>query len=100
VKITEVSTHPLYIPLLERRPLSTVGKLGASHVLLKIFTDSGIVLCASSPYVGFVEVMSLPLSHFFIQPSLRPEAGFLAIPGGPGLGIEIDDDVIKAHLHR
>jgi L-alanine-DL-glutamate epimerase-like enolase superfamily enzyme len=55
-------------------------------------------LCASSPQAEFVEVMSLPPTHSFIQPALRPEMGFVAVPDGPGLGIEIDDDVVKTHL--
>jgi len=55
-------------------------------------------LCASSPSAEFIEINALPLTESFIQPALRPEKGVLPLPSGPGLGIEIDDDVVRSHL--
>jgi D-galactarolactone cycloisomerase len=54
-------------------------------------------LCASSPSAEFIEINALPLTQSFIQPALRPQEGVLGLPSGPGLGIEIDDDVVRGH---
>jgi L-alanine-DL-glutamate epimerase-like enolase superfamily enzyme len=45
----------------------------------------------------FVEINTMPLSESFIQPPLRPENGYITVPAKPGLGIEIDEDVVKRH---
>jgi len=45
----------------------------------------------------WVEINAVPLEAYFIQPALRPEKGFLTVPDKPGLGIEIDEDVVKEY---
>ncbi len=45
----------------------------------------------------YIEVNAVPLEAPYIQPSLRPERGYLKASGKPGLGIEIDEDVVKNH---
>lgn len=43
----------------------------------------------------YIEINALPLEASFIQPSLRPEKGYFTAPDKPGLGVEIDEDVVK-----
>jgi L-alanine-DL-glutamate epimerase-like enolase superfamily enzyme len=45
----------------------------------------------------YIEVNAVPLELPYIEPSLRPEGGYLKASGKPGLGIEIDEDVVKSH---
>ena len=45
----------------------------------------------------YIEIKAVPLEASFIQPSLRPERGYLAPPDKPGLGIEVDEDVVKRY---
>jgi L-alanine-DL-glutamate epimerase-like enolase superfamily enzyme len=44
-----------------------------------------------------MEIAAVPEEAYFIQPALRPENGCLAIPRGPGLGIELDEEVIARY---
>ena len=43
----------------------------------------------------FIEVNAIPLQASYIQPAIRPKNGYFELPSKPGLGIEIDEDVIK-----
>jgi len=45
----------------------------------------------------YVEINAEPLEEFPTQPSLRPKNGFIEVPKGPGLGIEIDEAVVKKY---
>jgi len=45
----------------------------------------------------YIEVNALPLEASLIQPQLRPERGYITVPDKPGLGIEIDEDVVKRY---
>lgn len=45
----------------------------------------------------YIEINPLPLEASFIWPPLQPEKGFITAPDGPGLGIEIDEDVVKKY---
>ena len=39
----------------------------------------------------------MPLEASFIQPTLRPEKGYITVPDKPGLGIEIDESVVESY---
>jgi L-alanine-DL-glutamate epimerase-like enolase superfamily enzyme len=52
---------------------------------------------ASNRLSDYVEIHAVPLEASFIQPSLRPVNGFLKVPDQPGLGIEIDEEVVKKY---
>jgi len=45
----------------------------------------------------YVEINPVPLEASFIQPSLRPEKGYITAPDKPGLGIELDEAVVKRY---
>lgn len=47
----------------------------------------------------YVEINAVPLEAFYMQPPLRPEKGYLTLPDKPGLGIEIDEDVVKKYAY-
>ena len=60
-----------------------IGKIGSSE--------------AVSP---LIEINALPLKQSFIHPDLRPKEGFLESLDGPGLGIILDEDVVKEHKYN
>ena len=45
----------------------------------------------------YVEVNALPLEASFIEPHLRPEGAYITVPDKPGLGVEIDEDVLRRY---
>jgi L-alanine-DL-glutamate epimerase-like enolase superfamily enzyme len=47
----------------------------------------------------YIEINSLPLEVSIMQPPLRPEKGYLTISDRPGIGVEIDDDVVKKYRY-
>lgn len=49
----------------------------------------------NSPLTEMIEVNPHDLEHWFMKPALRPVDGYLAAPDAPGLGIELDDDIIR-----
>ncbi|WP_300156474.1 mandelate racemase/muconate lactonizing enzyme family protein [Solidesulfovibrio sp.] len=51
----------------------------------------------ANPLSDEMEINATPLAHDFMVPALRPVAGRLAVSDKPGLGIELDEDVIAHH---
>ena len=43
------------------------------------------------------ETIETPFHHGLIRGAIRVEEGFVAAPQAPGLGIEIDEDLVRAH---
>ena len=56
-----------------------------------------IHLSLSNMKSEWVEINAVPLEAFFIQPAFRPVKGYLTLPDKPGLGIEIEEDVVKKY---
>jgi len=54
-------------------------------------------LCLSNVRSEYIEIRPIPLEAYFIQPSLRPEKGYITVPDKPGLGFEIDEEVVKRY---
>ena len=99
MKITDIQAIPLTIPLKETAPASTSGVATHSY-----FFGPGIAaaihLALSHTRVEYVEMHALPLAAYFIQPPLRPEKGYITVPAKPGLGIEIDEDVVRRYPYK
>ena len=58
---------------------------------------AAIHLSLSNMRSEFVEIRQLPPEKSFIQPSLRPEKGYVTVPDKPGLGVDIDEDVVRKY---
>ena len=43
MKITEIQTIPLFIPMQEEPPLAPSGETSAHHTLIQVSTDEGLV---------------------------------------------------------
>jgi D-arabinonate dehydratase len=56
--------------------------------------------CAATPRVKYIEINPHDLEGWFLSPTLRPVAGNVDVPQGPGLGVEVDPDRLAHALSR
>jgi len=60
---------------------------------------ANLQLSLSNMRSEYVEVNAVSPKEFYIQPSLRPENGYIKAPEKPGLGFEVDDEIIKKYSY-
>ncbi|MBK0327409.1 mandelate racemase/muconate lactonizing enzyme family protein [Rhodobacteraceae bacterium F11138] len=58
---------------------------------------ANIQLAASIPNILMAETIETPFHDALITSSIRVEAGFVIPPDTPGLGIEVNEDLARAH---
>jgi L-alanine-DL-glutamate epimerase-like enolase superfamily enzyme len=58
---------------------------------------ANIQLAASIPNILMAETIETPFHDQLIKGSIRVEDGFIPVPTAPGLGIEVDEDLARAH---
>ncbi|MEQ9257936.1 MAG: mandelate racemase/muconate lactonizing enzyme family protein, partial [Roseovarius sp.] len=58
---------------------------------------ANIHLAASIPNLLMCETIETPFHDALIKGSIRVEGGFITPPEAPGLGIEVDEDLARAH---
>jgi L-alanine-DL-glutamate epimerase-like enolase superfamily enzyme len=64
-----------------------------------ILTAASLHLVANQPTTDLIECSESgsPLNTALVRPALRPDDGYLSVPDGPGLGIELDEDVVARY---
>ena len=58
---------------------------------------ANIQLAAAIPNLLLLESIETPFHDALIKGSIRVENGFVPVPTAPGLGIEVDEDLARAH---
>jgi L-alanine-DL-glutamate epimerase-like enolase superfamily enzyme len=58
---------------------------------------ANIHLAASIPNILIAETIETPFHDALIKGSIRVENGFVTPPDAPGLGIEVDEELARAH---
>ena len=58
---------------------------------------ANIQLCAAIPNCLMAETIETPFHAALINNGLRVEGGYVPVPDGPGLGIEVDEALARAH---
>ncbi|NIZ14806.1 mandelate racemase/muconate lactonizing enzyme family protein, partial [Phaeobacter sp. HF9A] len=58
---------------------------------------ANIHLAASIPNILMLETIETPFHHQLIKGAIQIEDGFVRPPNTPGLGIEVDEDLARAH---
>jgi len=58
---------------------------------------ANIHLAASVPNILLLETIETPFHDQLIKGSIRVENGFVTPPDGPGLGVEVDEELARAH---
>ena len=61
---------------------------------------ANIQLCASIPNVLIAETIETGFHRDLIKGSIRVENGYVTPPTAPGLGIEVDEDLARAHPYN
>lgn len=59
---------------------------------------ANIHLAVSIPNILMAESIETPFHDQLIKGSIRVEDGFIAVPTAPGLGIDVDEDLARAHV--
>ena len=67
-----------------------------------VATAAALQVAASVPNFALLEmkVDDVPWRNQLLTRPILPENGYFAIPDGPGLGIEVDWDVVRAHPYQ
>lgn len=58
---------------------------------------ANIQLAASIPNILMAETIESPFHSALIRDSIRVEGGYITVPETPGLGIDVDEDLARAH---
>ena len=58
---------------------------------------ANIHFAASIPNLLIAETIETPFHDALIRGAIRVENGYIPVPDGPGLGIEVDEDLARAH---
>jgi galactonate dehydratase len=58
---------------------------------------ANIHLAASIPNILLLETIQTPFHDALIKGTIQVEDGFVTPPNAPGLGIEVDEDLARAH---
>lgn len=61
---------------------------------------ANIQFAASIPNILMAETIESPFHDALIKSSLNVEDGFIPVPDAPGLGIDVDEDLARAHPYE
>ncbi|MEO0945637.1 MAG: mandelate racemase/muconate lactonizing enzyme family protein [Pseudomonadota bacterium] len=61
---------------------------------------ANIQLCAAIPNLLMAETIETPFHAALIKKSIDVEGGYIDAPGAPGLGVEVDEDLARAHPYH
>ena len=61
---------------------------------------ANIQLAASIPNILMAETIETPFHNDLIKGSIRVEDGYIPVPTAPGLGIDFDEDLARAHPYE
>jgi L-alanine-DL-glutamate epimerase-like enolase superfamily enzyme len=67
-----------------------------------VLTAASAHLTAVAPRYAIFELKALPnpMQHELVRSPLDHEGGWLTVPDGPGLGVEVDETVVLKYLDR
>jgi L-alanine-DL-glutamate epimerase-like enolase superfamily enzyme len=88
--------------LWETRKIATLAEVYNAQIAPHLYAGpvewaANIQLGVSIPNILMAESIETPFHEALIKGSIRVEDGFIAAPEAPGLGIEVDEDLARAH---
>lgn len=86
----------------EMKKLSAIAEVHNAQMAPHLYAGpvewaANIQLAASIPNILMCETIETPYHDALIKGAIRVEDGFITPPDAPGLGIEIDEDLARAH---
>ena len=88
--------------LWEGRKIAALGEAFGAQIAPHLYAGpvewaASLQLGVCIPNLLMVETIETEFHHRLIGGAIRVEEGFIAAPQAPGLGIEVDEEVIRAH---
>ena len=64
-----------------------------------ILTAAALHLVANQPATDLIECseQGSPLNTALVSPALRPQEGYITVPEGPGLGIDLIEEIVQQY---
>ncbi|MFD2740871.1 mandelate racemase/muconate lactonizing enzyme family protein [Sulfitobacter aestuarii] len=89
----------------EGKKIATLAEVYNAQVAPHLYAGpvewaANVQLGLSLPNILMVETIETDFHDRLIRGSIRVEEGFVAAPEAPGLGIEVDEDLARAHPYR
>ena len=86
----------------EGRKIATLAEAANAQIAPHLYAGpvewaANLHLCAAIPNCLMAETIETEFHDALIKGSIRVEEGFVRPPIGPGLGIEVDEDLARAH---
>lgn len=86
----------------EMKKVAAIAEVFNAQIAPHLYAGSvewaaNVHLAASIPNILLLETIETPFHDQLIKGSIRVENGFVSAPDAPGLGIEVDEDLARAH---
>ena len=86
----------------EGKKIATLAEAYGAQVAPHLYAGpvewaANIQLAAAIPNILMAETIETPFHDALIRGRIRVDGGFLPVPDGPGLGIDVDEDLARAH---
>lgn len=86
----------------ESRKIATLAEATNAQVAPHLYAGpvewaANLQLCAAIPNCLMAETIETPFHAALIKDAIRVEGGFISPSDAPGLGIEVDEDLARAH---
>jgi L-alanine-DL-glutamate epimerase-like enolase superfamily enzyme len=86
----------------EARKIAALAEVHNAEVAPHLYAGpvewaANLHLATAIPNLLMAETIETPFHDALIRGTIRVETGFVAPPEGPGLGIEVDEDLARAH---
>ncbi|WP_295452162.1 mandelate racemase/muconate lactonizing enzyme family protein [uncultured Pseudophaeobacter sp.] len=88
--------------ILETKKIAAIAEVHNAQIAPHLYAGpvewaANIQLAASIPNILMAECIETPFHDALIQGSIRVEDGFITVPDAPGLGIQVDEALARAH---
>ncbi|WP_210526462.1 mandelate racemase/muconate lactonizing enzyme family protein [Rubellimicrobium arenae] len=89
----------------ETRKIAALAEAANAQVAPHLYAGpvewaANIQLCAAIPNCLMAETIETDFHDRLIRGNIRIEDGYIRLPDGPGLGIDVDEDLARAHPFR
>ncbi|PWG18002.1 mandelate racemase/muconate lactonizing enzyme family protein [Salibaculum griseiflavum] len=89
----------------EGKKLATLAEAYNAQVAPHLYAGpvewaANVQLCAAIPNLLIAETIETPYHDALIKSAIRVEDGYIPVPAAPGLGIEVDEALARAHPYE
>jgi L-alanine-DL-glutamate epimerase-like enolase superfamily enzyme len=86
----------------ETKKIATLAEVYNAQVAPHLYAGpiewaANVQLAATLPNILMCETIETPFHDALIKSSIKIENGYIPVPTAPGLGIDVDEDLARAH---